>query len=86
MLGIWLFCQSKTTKYSDAAIACFGSLLELHEYKHSFVSVFDKIYVIFMKLAHFLVTKFDIFEVYKPDINHPDSQVSLHGRVVEHLI
>ena len=26
----------------DDEIACFGSLLELQEYKHSFVSVFDK--------------------------------------------
>ena len=35
------FCRSKTTKYIDAEIACYGSQLELHD-KHSFVSVFDK--------------------------------------------
>ena len=37
MLGIRLFCQSKTTKYFIVEIAWFGSLLELYEYKHSFV-------------------------------------------------
>ena len=41
MLRILLFCGSKTTKYFDAKITCFSLLLELHEYKHSFVSVFD---------------------------------------------
>ena len=43
MLGIRLFGQSETTKYFDEDIAYFGSLLELHGYKHSFVSVFDKL-------------------------------------------
>ena len=38
MLGIWSFCRFKPTEYFDAEIACFGSLLELHKYKHSFVS------------------------------------------------
>ena len=42
MLGIWLFCRSKTTTYFDAEIASFGSPLELYTYKHYFVSVFDK--------------------------------------------
>ena len=42
MLGILLFCCSKTTKCLDAEIACFGSLSEFHKYKHSFASVFDK--------------------------------------------
>ena len=44
MLGIRLFCWSEYTKYFDAEISCFGSLLELHEYILSFVSVFDKRY------------------------------------------
>ena len=42
MLGIQLFCRSKYTIYFNAEIACFGSLLEPHEYLQSFVSVFDK--------------------------------------------
>ena len=42
MLELWFFCQSEYTKYFDAEITCFGSLLELHEYIHSFVSIFDK--------------------------------------------
>ena len=42
LLGIRLFCRSEYTKYFDAEIACFGSLLELLEYIHSFVSVFYK--------------------------------------------
>ena len=45
MLGIRLFCRSEYTKYFDAEIVCFhgfGSLLELREYKHYFVSIFDK--------------------------------------------
>ena len=42
MLAIQLVCISKTMKYADAEIACFGTLLELHEYIHSFLSVFDK--------------------------------------------
>ena len=43
-------------------IACFGSLLELHDI-HSFVSVepLININVIYTKLAHFLLTKFYIF-------------------------
>ena len=42
MSGIRLFCRSERTKYFEAGIACFGSLLELHEYKHYFVLVFNK--------------------------------------------
>ena len=40
MFEIWLFYQSEYMKYFDAEIACFGSLLEFHEYIHS-VSVLD---------------------------------------------
>ena len=43
MLGIRFFCRLETTKYFDAEIACFGSLLELNDYEHFFVSVFDNI-------------------------------------------
>ena len=44
------------TKYFDAEITSFASLLELHEYKH-FLSLIN-IYVIYTK---FLLIKFDIF-------------------------
>ena len=44
MLGVRLVCQSETAKYVGAEVVYFDSLLELHEYKNSFVSVFDKHY------------------------------------------
>ena len=58
MVGIRLFYRSKTTKYFE--ITYFVSLLELHEYKHSFVSVFEKHFVVYTKVVHFLLSKFDI--------------------------
>ena len=43
---IRLYCPSRITKYIDAEIVCFGSLLELHEYKHFLYQSFINIYVI----------------------------------------
>ena len=58
MLEIRLFCRSKTTKYFDAEIACFGSMLELHKYKHSLAyKSLVNISVIHTKLAHFFLKK-----------------------------
>ena len=56
-----MFCRSNATKYFDAEIAYMGSLLELHEYKHSFVSVFDECLCHLYKISAFPLDKILIF-------------------------
>ena len=77
--------HGKTTKYIDAEIACFGSLLQLLLYQ----SLINN-NVIYTKSAHFLLIKFDILCQQKKNTAlwglwtryiALNSQISLRGKV-----